>query len=194
MTGHGLKICRDVRVDSKSHIKEDDLSNRREGLESFRFISLEIILESRVDECEITTVGAQIQLRRHSDPLVRGSDAQAVTYVIEIVGAGEYPQKVAVLQFLDTCECRLVREERSAFRLTHDQFVQALGDLVRPPLGKRLQRSESLEVFVGQLKKRESPLEFFIVELQDVHVVWLLYLFHCLPRAPGRLPVVPESE
>src|SRR5262245_19778998 len=87
MTGHGLKIGRDVRVDGKSHIKEDDLPNRRKGFESFRFISLEMILQSRMDQCEIATVSAKIQLRRHSDPLVRGSDAQAVTYVIEIVGA-----------------------------------------------------------------------------------------------------------
>ena len=91
MAGHRLEICSDVSVDGQRHIEEDYLADTRKCFARLRVVSFEMIQQARMDEREITAVGAQVQFRRHADTLVGGAHTQPVPNVIEIVVSGEQP-------------------------------------------------------------------------------------------------------
>ena len=111
-----------------------------------------------MDQRQVSPVSAEIQFGRHADALVGRAYAQPVANIVEIVGSREQAEEVGVLHLLDASQRGLIREERAALRLAHDQFVQAFGDFVRPAIGERFQAGEPLEVFFGQLEECEPSL------------------------------------
>ncbi len=94
-----------------------------------------------------------------------GTHAQAVSDIVHIIAAGEQPDEIGVLQSLDTIERGLIGEERTAVRMSHDQFIETVGDFMSAGVGKRSERSKSFEIFIGQLKKIEPPPALVLIQL-----------------------------